>query len=79
MSQQAIHGGGLVTPLFWSPSLEQVELDEIARHGKDDPMRVTWIGHATMLIQVNILIEILEEEFRLVGVGLGEGGGGVTW
>lgn len=33
----------------------QVEVDAIAAHGKDDPMRVTWIGHATMLVQVTCL------------------------
>lgn len=30
----------------------QVELDAIAQHEAGSPMRVTWIGHATLLIQV---------------------------
>lgn len=32
--------------------LSKVELEAIAQHGKGSPMRVTWIGHATLLVQV---------------------------
>ncbi|CAN0261536.1 unnamed protein product, partial [Hapterophycus canaliculatus] len=31
----------------------EVELDAIAQHGEGDPMRVTWIGHATILVQID--------------------------
>lgn len=49
---------GLFPPLFCSALRTQVELEEIAGHCKDDPMRVTWIGHATILVQVNMLVQI---------------------
>eukprot|EP00904_Undaria_pinnatifida_P012374 jgi/Undpi1/8267/HiC_scaffold_25.g10736.m2 len=41
----------------------EVELEEIAGHCKDDPMRVTWIGHATILVQIDGLNVLTDPMF----------------
>ncbi|CAN0099933.1 unnamed protein product, partial [Ectocarpus sp. 4 AP-2014] len=43
----------------------EVDLEAIAQHGERDPMRVTWIGHATLLVQIdglNILTDPMFSE-----------------